>query len=192
MAKSNADVRYKADEKRQRTLAIAIILFLIGLIMVFIGTFAFYQNTITGTVNGSIASWVFKANNNASNFAITLSPTQTTRTLNSTMAPGTSGSFTINLSTEGSALGVNYTITFSNFTNLPSNLKFYSDSAYNTETDITASGYSLTGTLNANSTLAKTIYWKWEYGTSSSVTTDNSSADKSVSFTATVVGQQKQ
>ena len=192
MAKSNANVRYEADEKRRHIIIVAIILFLVGLIMVFIGTYAYYQTTSTGSVSGTIATWVFKANNNASTFNISLTPTQTSRTLNSTMAPGTSGSFTITLSTVGSALAANYTITFSNFTNIPSNLKFYSDSSFTTVTDITASGYSLTGTLNAGSSIDKTIYWKWDYGTSSSISADSAAADKAVSFTATVVGTQKQ
>ena len=192
MAKSNADVRYEAEEKRKHILIVAIILFLIGLIMVFIGTYSYYQNSVTGTVSGTIATWSFKANNNASNFNITLSPTQTARTLNTTMAPGTSGSFTIQLSTVGSALAANYTITFSNFSNIPSNLKFCSDAACNTVTDITASGYSLSGTLNAGTTVDKIIYWQWPVGGASSITADNAAANKAVSFTATVVGTQKQ
>lgn len=191
MARSNTSIRYKAEEKRRRAIILAIILFFVGLAMIFAGTYAYYRSTINGTVSATITAWVFKANNSASSFAITLSPTQNT-TYNSTMAPGTSGSFSIDLSTASSGLAADYTITFSNFTNKPANLKFYSDSSFTTETDITASGYSITGTLNANSSTTKTIYWKWAYGNDSSVTSDNSSVDKNVSFTATVVGKQHQ
>ena len=195
MAKANAEVRYKAEEKRQRTIFIAIILFLIGLVMVFIGTYAYYQTQITGTVSGTVAAWSFKANNSASNFTLNLTPKteQSTRTLNSTVAPGTSGSFKITLSAVGSALAVNYTITFSGFTNIPTNMKFCSDESCNTVTDITASGYSMTGTLNAGATLDKIIYWQWpaNFNDSTSPNVDNPNADKSISFTATVVGQQK-
>ena len=192
MARTKTSVRYKAEEKRRRALIIAIILFLIGLVMIIAGTFAYYQTNVTGSVGGNVLAWNFKANNSTSSFTITLTPDSalscnTATTLNSTIAPGTCGSFTINLSTTISA---NYTITFSNFVNKPANLKFYSDSSFNTETDITASGYSITGSLANNGTVAKTIYWKWDFGTSSSITADNTASDKSVSFSANVVGRQ--
>lgn len=192
MAKSRTSIRYKAEEKRRHAIILAIILFILGLAMIVAGTYAFYRSTISGTINGSISVWTFKANNNASSFNITLTPSQTTSTLNSTMAPGTSGSFTINLSTKNNGLSADYTITFSGFTNKPANLKFYSDSNFTTETDITASGYKITGTLAANSEETKTIYWKWPLGNTSSITSDNSAANKNFSFTATVVGKQHQ
>ena len=162
--------------------------------MIVAGSYAYYRTTISGSITASITTWEFKANNSATSFNISLAPSQTTKTLNSTMAPGTSGSFTITLDNHNNGLPVNYTITFSNFQNIPANLKFCSDSeTCNTVTDITAAGYSITGTLNAGqSALQKTIYWKWPLGDSSSVTADNAAADKNVTFTATVVGQQKQ
>ena len=189
MAKSKNNVRYEAEVKRHRRIMIAVVLFLLGLIMVFVGTMAFYQTQVNGSGSGTVLYWNFQANNSMTNFNISLAPEQTTRTVNATMAPGTSGSFTFTLST---SITADYTITFSGFTNIPANLKFYTDSSHSTETDITASGYSMTGTLNGGSTTTRTIYWAWPYGTSSSITADNASADKSISFTATVVGQQKQ
>ena len=191
MARTNTNVRYKSEEKRRRAIILAIILFLIGIGMVIAGTYAYYQRTITGTASGTIARWNFKANNSTSSFTISLTPTQTANTLNSTIAPETSGSFKIDLSTVDSDLPVVYEITFSTFTNKPANLKFYSDSSFTTETDITASGYKITGNMNAGTTTSKTIYWKWPYGTAASVTNDNAAADKTVSFNVNVVGTQK-
>ena len=89
-----------------------------------------------------------------------------------------------------SDLAADYVMTFSDFQNKPTNLKFYSDSSFTNETDITASGYSITGTLASGDATTKTIYWKWAYGAASSVTLDNQDADKNVSFTVTVVGTQ--
>ena len=202
MARTDNNVRYRADERRHHAIILAIILFLIGLIMVFVGTFAYYQNDSAGSVNGTIAAWSFKANNNATSFRINLEPSQNitatyTNSYNETVktiAPGTSGSFSIELSTVNSALNVDYTITFSNFVNIPTNLKFCSDQNCNNVTDITATGYSLTGTLNAGLTTTKTVYWQWpaNFSDSSSIAVDNASADKAVSFDITVVGQQKQ
>ena len=194
MAKSNASIKYRAEEKRRHAIFIAIVLFILGLAMIIVSSYAYYRTTISGTISGTTGAWVFKANNATSSFNITLAPTQTDRTYNSTIAPGTSGSFDILIDGTGigSPMSADYTITFSNFVNKPANLKFYSDSNFSTETDITANGYSITGTVASGNSTTKTIYWKWEYGTSSSITSDNSAADKNVSFTVTVVGTQHQ
>ena len=70
MAKKNAEIRFEAEQKRQRAIIIAIILFLLGLILIIAGTYAYYQRTLTGTVTGTIATWNFKANNSASSFTV--------------------------------------------------------------------------------------------------------------------------
>lgn len=190
MAKKNAEIRFEAEQKRQRAIIIAIILFLLGLILIMAGTYAYYQRTLTGTVTGTIATWNFKANNSASSFTVTLTPTGN-KTANSTIAPGTSGSFSVTLSAASSALPVNYVLSFSNFNNIPTNLVFYTDSSHTTVADIEASGYSVTGSLTAGGSATKTWYWVWPYGTASSVTADNADANKSVSFSVDVVGTQK-
>lgn len=190
MAKKNADMRFEREKKRRRSILIALILLLLGIIMIIIGSYAFYTTTITGTISGTIANWSFKANNATSTFNITLKPTQSV-TANSKIAPGTSGSFSVVLKNEATLLGVDYTLTFSDFTNIPSNLKFYNDSTFATVADITSSTYSLTGTLAANSSITKTWYWKWPYGDASSITNDNSAAEKNITFKVNVVGVQK-
>ena len=187
MANSKASIRYKVEEKKRRAIILAIILFIMGLAMIFMGTYAYYTKKVTGTVAGSVLAWQFKANDEVTSFTTTLAPSDTTTTLNSTMAPGTYGSFEINLATTVSAT---YTITFSNFINKPANLKFYSDPGFTTETDITASGYSITGSLANGGTVTKTIYWKWPLGTTASITNDNAAADKQFTFSVNVVGQQ--
>lgn len=189
---TNEEVRYKAEQKRQHIIIIAAVLLLIGLILIAIGTFAYYRSTVTGTITGTIATWSFEANDATETFTtIVLAPTQTTKTLNATMAPGTSGSFDIVLDTNGSTIPVEYVITFSNFTNVPANLQFYSDENFTTVTDIRTTGYKIEGELASNSTYTKTIYWKWAYGAASSVTADNSSASKNVSFGVSIIGKQK-
>lgn len=190
MAKKTVDMRFEREKKRRRSILIALILLLLGAIMIIIGSYAFYTTTIPGIVSGTIANWSFKANNATSTFNITLKPTQSI-TANSKIAPGTSGSFSVVLKNEATLLGVDYTITFSDFANIPSNLKIYSDSAFTTVADIVSSTYSLTGTLAANSSITKTWYWKWPYGDASSITNDNSAAEKNITFKVNVVGVQK-
>lgn len=191
MAKTSDSVHYESEKKRKHALIIAIALFLFGIILIIVGTYSYYRASITGTVTGTVAIWKFKVNDATSTFNIDLVP-QTSNTLNQTIAPDTNGSFSIVLSTATGELPVDYTITFSNFVNKPTNLKFYSDSSFNTETDITASGYKITGTLAANSTVTKTIYWQWPYGTSASIIADNADAFKNVSFSINVLGKQRQ
>lgn len=192
MGKSTAKVRYKAEEKRRHAIIVAIILLLVGLLMIFIGTYAYFQTTFTGQLSGNIAVWNFRANNANSSFNITLVPTQTSTTANQTVAPGTSGSFSIVLNTTGSGLAADYTITFNNFVNKPTNLKFYSDQAFTNEINITQANYQMTGTVNANTTETKTIYWNWPIGDASSTTSDNQFINKNVSFTVNVLGRQHQ
>ena len=189
----NEEVRYKSEQKKHRIILIAVILLLVGFIMIAIGTYAYYRTTITGTVSGTIAAWSFKTNNASSTFTtITLAPTQTTKTLNATMAPGTSGSFDLVLSSVGSEVPISYEITFSNFTNVPTNLQFYSDEDFLNVSDIRTTGYKITGEMGSNSTLTKTIYWKWDYGTSTSTTDDDTDANKNVSFDCSITGKQKE
>ncbi len=190
MARNNSEIRFESEQRRRRVIMIAIVLFLLGIAFIVAGTYAYYRKTMTGTISGTIATWNFKSNNSSSSFTITLSPNETT-TANSTIAPGTSGSFSVALSAASSSLPVNYTITFSNFSNIPTNLVFYSDSAHTTVVDIEASTYSVTGSLAAGGSATKTWYWDWPYGTSSSTSTDNADANKTVSFTINVVGTQK-
>ncbi len=189
MARIDNEMHYKSEEKRRRILIIAIALLFIGVFMILIGSYAFYQSTLSGTVNVTMARWDFKANNQTSSFSVALTPTQSSTTLNSTIAPGTSGTIPINLTATNSDLDVDYTITFSNFSNVPTNLVFKVD---NVTTNIRANGYSITSTLAAGGSTSKTITWEWPYGNSSSVTADNADADKSMSFTINVVGQQVQ
>lgn len=190
MAKKSAEIRFEAEQKRYRTIIIAIILLLLGLVLIIAGTYAYYQKTITGTVTGTIATWNFKANSSTSSFRVTLTPSGN-KTANSTIAPGTSGSFSVVLSAASSALPVNYVLTFGSFTNIPTNLVFYSDSSHTTVADIEASGYSVSGSLAAGGSVTKTWYWVWPYGSSSSVAADNADANKTVSFNVNVVGTQK-
>lgn len=190
MARNNAEIRFESEQRRRRVIMIAIILFLLGIAFIVAGTYAYYRKTMSGTISGTIATWNFKSNNSSSSFSITLTPNEST-TANSTIAPGTSGSFSVNLSAASSSLPVDYSITFSDFSNIPTNLVFYSDASHTTVVDLDASTYSVSGTLAAGGTATKTWYWDWPYGSSSSTSTDNASANKTVSFKINVVGTQK-
>ncbi len=140
-----------------------------------VGTYAYYQTTVTGNVGGTVLAWQCTANNQTATFTISLG----------SLYPGSSGSKTI---TVGSTIAADYVITFSSFTNMGSgsnhpNLNLYKDSAHSS---IINSGGTLAGTVAAGGTSTATFYYYWPYGTASE--TYNASAP---SVTATVVCTQK-
>lgn len=114
--------------------------------------------------------------------------------VNGKIAPGTSGSFTIKVSTKVAEVGANYEIVFDNFSNnFPTNLKFYVDG---TEYDL-SSGFI--GTINANDlnnqTKEHTVTWKWPYETediavNDPIDTNNGINNEDVSFDITVTATQ--
>jgi len=118
-----------------------------------VGTFAYYQTTVTGTAGGTVLSW---------DCALGSSGVQKSTFAN--MYPGVSGSITFNIK---SSITADYTITITGFTNMNSgthaNLKLYKDSAHSTA--IAANG-TITGTVSSNgANSATTIYYYWPYGT---------------------------
>ena len=76
-------------------ISIAILVLAVGLV---IGTIAYYQTTISGTITGTVAKWSFKANNQTSTFALDFG----------SLYPGKSGTYYIELSAEDSDLPVYY------------------------------------------------------------------------------------
>lgn len=136
-----------------------------------VGTYAYYQTTVTGTAGGTVLAWQCTANNQTASFTISLG----------SLYPGSSGPKTITI---GATIDADYTITFTSFTNMGSgsnhpNLNLYKDSAHSSI--INASG-TITGSVTGGSTSTATFYYYWPYGTASE--TYNSSAP-SVNVTVT-------
>ena len=130
------------------------------------GTYAKYTAEITGKQGtATVAKWAFDTENQNKTLNVELAPTADATTLVANkIAPGTSGSFAINLSNANSEVGVDFTVGLGNATNVPTNLKFYKDSSYTEE--LTTAG-SITGTLAPKNSTGEdvTIYWKWLYET---------------------------
>ncbi len=140
-----------------------------------VGTYAYYQTTVTGNIGGTVLAWQCTANSQTASFTISLG----------SLYPGSSGSKTISV---GATIAADYTITFNTFTNMGSgsnhpNLNLYKDASHST---IINSGGTITGSVTAGGTSTATFYYYWPYGTASE--TYNSSAP---SVTVTVVCTQK-
>lgn len=137
------------------------------------GTYAYYQNTITGTASGTVLAWNCTANTKGDGEQFTISL--------GSLYPGSSGSKTITIA---SSILADYKVTFNTFTNMGTgsnhpNLNLYKDSGYVTK--INASD-SISGEVAAGGSQTVTFYYNWPYGTAKE--NYNSSAP-SVSVTVT-------
>ena len=166
----------KKDKKQLRASIIGIAL-MVAAVGLGVGTYAYYQTTLTGTVSGSITAWSFLVNNQATSFTATLGD----------LYPGKTGTVELNLSADASGLDVDAVVSFSGLTNWPANLKLYQD-ANHTEL-ITVGTTHIDRTITAGHHDTVTIYYEWPYGTS---VEDGPATDQTASFTITVVGTQRQ
>lgn len=156
------------------------------------GTMAKYTTTVTGNGTATVAKWNFKANGDASTFNVNLTDTTLNgKVTEGKIVPGAKGSFNINLDASGSDTAVDYEIKFANTSNIPTNLKFYSNADYSTEINLTTTGKKGTIALaDVGTSVTETIYWKWDYATSNGDTDDTTDAGKTMTFEITVTGTQ--
>ncbi len=163
-----------SNQMKATIMGIAMIVAALGL---GVGTYAYYQSTITGNVSGTITAWSFLVNNEASEFTADLGD----------LKPGVSGQITLNLSAQASGLGVSAVVSFSNPQNWPANLKLYTGS--NKTGEITFGTTTVSRTIAAGEADSVVIYYDWPIGTSAET---GPTADQTASFTITVVGTQVQ
>lgn len=153
------------------------------------GTMAKYATEVTGTGSATVAKWSFKVNGETATMAtVDLANTNYSNVKSKTIAPGTKGSFDIELDASGSEVAVDYTIAFKNLSGKPDGLKFYSDAARKTEISLST---GLTGTIalsDVNTKLTKTIYWEWPYGADN---TDIAQTGSTMKFDIAVTGAQQ-
>ncbi len=149
---------------------------LVGLVIAIgfaIGTYAYYQTTVSGSIGGTVLTWNCDEGNSGvekSTFA--------------NMYPGASGTITFNVR---SSITSDYTIKITGFSNMNSgtraNLKLYTDSGHST---VITTSTNITGSVSTNGgTSSKTIYYYWPYGTAESYTA------AAPSFTYTITCTQK-
>lgn len=131
-------------------------------------TYSKYTNVVSGDGETQVAKWSFKVNKQTEEFAtIKLADTYDASTLTKgKIAPGTSGSFDINIDATGAEVGVKYVVDFEDETNKPTNLIFKSGNK--SASTIEELEEVLTGTINAddtNKTRTLTVEWEWPYET---------------------------
>ena len=136
-----------------------------------VGTYAYYQNTVTGQVSGTVLAWWCKGPNDSASFTISLG----------SLYPGSEGTKTIDIT---SSMAATYTVTFGTFTNMGSGsnhpyLNLYKTHSGTSYTDLIVAGETITGSTTYDSTSGSykgtaTFYYYWPYG--NQVDTYNSAA----------------
>ena len=160
-------------------------------------TYAKYVSTVTPSASeATVAKWSFGDDNQNATFTFALDHTYDANTLlNGRIAPGTSGSFAIDI-TNNSEVGLQYTIALTK-TGVPTNVKFYSDAAHQNE----LTNDTLTGTIAQNAaqkTVTATVYWDWAYNTTNGDQADTTNGEAGgasgtkMTVSATVTGTQLQ
>ena len=193
-----------------KRLKIAIVLIAIVLIAALAISIAYskYFTEVSGTGTTTVAYWNFTVNGASDTIAtITLGNTtdDNDKVAEDVIAPGTSGSFAIEIDATGTQVALDYEISLENFDgDLPDNLKFYIDDTYTTELayDSTNLNYSIDGSFDVDDekTATETIYWVWEYETGTDdttisandeVDTDDGENAANITFDIVVTGTQQ-
>lgn len=170
------------NRKKKKLLVIALLL-LFGITAGYVAnTYAKYTAQVSGSGNITVAKWAFEEDNDSISIDIDLDDAFDVTTLaGDRIAPGTSGSFDIELSNANSEVGVDFTITLTN-SNAPANLTF-------------TTGSTITGQIAAGGTLTVPVEFEWPYSTGDADdaedTTDGENGG-SMTITANIVGTQVQ
>ncbi|MDR0978902.1 MAG: hypothetical protein LBL91_03055 [Lachnospiraceae bacterium] len=184
--------------KKNVILIVVLILLTIAAVILATWSYARYISVVNADGTATVARWSFTATNGEATLdTIALEDT----TLNSKVAdgkiaPGTDGSFNIVVDGSGSEVAIEYSIELSNFQDMPTNLKFYSDAAFQNEVAIVEGTVEFTGTIALaaiDTPVTKTLYWKWAYETpdGDSADTADGVAASTATFDIKIIGGQQ-
>jgi len=130
---------------------------LVAIVLLGIGTIAYFRRTVNGDITGQTGNLVLIVNEaNAvenESFSVSLNRSEE----EPFVLPDDKGTFDINIDSTGSSADVDVTITISR-TNLPDNLKFYLDEKYIQE--LTTKTYFIK--KSDDMTMTVPVYWFWD------------------------------
>ena len=201
--KQKSTTKQTATKTRNKPVIILLALLLITAIVFSMYAYAKYKTTLTGNGTATVAKWSFKVNGQTQTIPdIDLATTmkENNNVVEGKLAPGTEGSFDLNLDATGSEVAIDYNIKLA-VTEKPSNLRFYTDSSYTKEIASTDGVMNVSGVMSLEeikTIQTKTIYWKWPYQTGDTDDVkkandkiDTADSKKSVTMTITVTGTQR-
>lgn len=132
------------------------------------GTLAKYTTEVTGTGSATVAKWSFKATSGGKTITtVNLGETADTAYLaKERIAPGSKGSFNIEIDATGTETSLEYVISLGNAKNSISNVQFCEDETCTKSITIPSANFTevVKKTIDANNSnkkVTETIYWKW-------------------------------
>ena len=159
------------------------------LIVLYIGTFAYYRIVRNGNIQANMGTFSFNVSHNNETFAsINLADTmESSLSSNGYISPGSSGKFDLLVDASGGMTDVEYTITF-NRTNVPSNMNFYLNKEKTNKIDSskTVGGYFDFDEAVRSRTYV--IYWEWPFDSDNDE--DSNFQNKDILLNVEVVGKQ--
>ena len=159
------------------------------LIVLYIGTFAYYRIVRNGNIQANMGTFSFNVSHNNETFAsINLADTiESSLSANGYISPGSSGKFDLLVDATGGMTDVEYTITF-NRTNVPSNMNFYLNKEKTNKIDSskTVGGYFDSDEAVRSRTYV--IYWEWPFDSDNDE--DSNFQNKDILLNVEVVGKQ--
>ncbi len=201
--KQKSTTKQTATKTRNKPVIILLALLLITAIAFSMYAYAKYKTTLTGNGTATVAKWSFKVNGQTQiipDIDLATTMKKVNNVAENKLAPGTEGSFDLNLDATGSEVAIDYNIKLA-ITEKPSNLRFYTDSSYTKEIASTDGVMNVSGVMSleeVKTIQTKTIYWKWAYQTGTAANDivandkiDTADSKKSVTMTITVTGTQR-
>lgn len=147
----------KSSMNKNIVFVVAVIVFVS---LIAFSSYSIFKSSASNEASISAAKFQFTLNNSAElNQNIVLKDTITTNNYsNDLVVPGVNGQFDLTFDLSNVEVSVNFVINFDT-TNIPNNLKLYTDSSYTTPVT------SINNTFNIGDSTSKTItiYWKWDY-----------------------------
>ena len=173
--------------KNKKLMSLSLIL--LTLILVYVGTYAYYMRVVNGKITAKTGKFTFDVYHNNETFtSINLYDTAENPSLaNRNIIPGDSGKFELVALATGSATDIEYEINF-DATNVPTNMNFYLNEQKTNKINFEK---GLKGYFNyddENKRKTYTIYWEWPFDSDND--DDINYQGKALSLNVNITGKQ--
>ena len=163
----------------------------LGFVLIFIGSYAYYMRVVNGTITGNAGTFIFDVLYNDVSFTtVDLYDTiESPSSSNRVIVPGDKGSFDLVAKGTGSDTSIEYSISF-NTSTVPENMIFYLDEGKTQVLDIYTN--KINGYLDVTGTMEKThtIYWEWPYDSGRYNDLDINHSGQNITINVTIAAKQ--
>ena len=164
---------------------------ILGFVLIFIGSYAYYMRVVNGTITGNAGAFIFDVLYNDVSFTtVDLYDTiESPSSSNRVIVPGDKGSFDLVAKGTGSDTSIEYSISF-NTSTVPENMIFYLDEGKTQVLDIYTN--KINGYLDVAGTMEKThtIYWEWPYDSGRYNDLDMNHSGQNITINVTIAAKQ--